>query len=274
MEIFTDNILRMPLIALVLTGLMCGYLGIFVILKRVVFLGAALAEVSSAGIAAALLLGLNPVIGSLAFVLGGVGIFSIRARRGVPQEAGVGIGYALAGALGVLLIHLGSGEAHMLDILTGCIIGVDVADVWLMLGVFLAIGVIHWLCFKEFIFTSFDPETAASQGIKVRLFDVIIFLTLGVAVAVSLRSVGTLVTFAFLVIPGAAALALARRMKTAILIAPIHAFIPAVLGYYLSYRFDLPTGATVTAVMIVLLLIPALLVKSKQYLPLLGASSS
>ncbi len=259
MEIFTDSLLRMPLIALVLAGLMCAYLGLFVILKRVVFLGAALAEVSSAGIAAAMLTKLNPVIGSLAFVLGAVGIFSGRSKRGIPQEASVGIGYAFAGALAILLIHLGSGEAHMLDILTGCIIGVETADVWIMFWVFIATVLVHWLCFKEFLFSSFDPETARSQGVNVRLLDIILFLTLGVAVAVGIRSVGTLVTFAFLVAPAAGALALARSMKAAIIAAPIFAVIPSVVGYYLSYRFDLPTGATVTAVMVALSLLPIIM---------------
>jgi ABC-type Mn2+/Zn2+ transport system permease subunit len=254
-EIFTDSFLRQPLIALVLTGVMCGYLGVFVVLKRVVFLGAALAEVSSAGIAAAMLVGLNPMIGSLALVIAGVAAFSVRSfKRAVPQEASVGVGYAFAGALAVLLVHLGTGEAHILDILTGNIIGVELADIWVMAGVFLVIASVHRLCFKEFLFASFDPETAASQGLRVGLWDGLLFLTIGVVVAVSIQSVGTLVTFAYLVVPAAAALSLAKGMNAAVFVAPFLAAAPALIGYYLSYRLDLPTGATVTAAMAALLL--------------------
>lgn len=254
MEVFTDSFLRQPLIALVICGAVCGYLGIFVVLRRTVFLGAALAEVSSAGIATAILAGVNPMLGSLSFVVAGVAAFSARpSRRQLPQEASVGVGYALAAAMAVLLIHLGTGEAHMLDVLTGNIIGVEATDLWVALAVFAGVMGVHALCFKEFLFTSFDPETAASQGYHTRLWDALLFLTVGIAVATSIRLVGTLVTFAYLVVPAVSALGVCRSLRTAIATIPFVGVLPAVVGYYLSYRLDLPTGATVTTVMVVLL---------------------
>ena len=260
MEIFTDSFLRQPLIALVLAGVLCGYLGVFVVLRRMVFLGAALAEVSSVGIAASMLAGLSPVIGSLGFVVLGIAVFSARPRRQtLPHESVVGVGYVLAAALAVLLVHLGTGEAHMLDILTGNIIGVETADIWWIAGTLAGVIVIHGLFFKEFLFTSFDPETAASQGFHIRLWDALLFLTLGAAVATSIRLVGTLVAFAYLVIPGVWALAVCRSMRSTVVLAPLFAVVPAVLGYYLSFRLDLPTGAAVASVLVFLLSLSLLL---------------
>lgn len=256
MEILRDPFLRWPLIALLLAAGMCSFLAVYVVLRRVAFLGAALAEISSVGVAVGILLGekfglrLNFVLCSLAFVLLGVGIFSIRpSRRRVPEEGVIGTGWALASALAILFVYFSqTGEIHMLDIVKGTPIGVPPHDVYVMGALFLPIAAVHYLFFKEFVFISFDPETAATQGFRTRLWDFLLYLTLGVAIAASIRTVGTLLTFSYLVIPGVVGLLVTRRLRPSFLVAVLTAVISTVIGYYVSVRHDWPTSATITVV--------------------------
>lgn len=263
MDIIRDSFLRWPLIALLLSASMCSFLAVYVVLRRVVFLGAALAEISSVGVAVAILLAekaafhSNPIFWSLLFVLVGVGIFSFRPpRRRIPEEGVIGTGWAVASALAILMIFFSdTGEAHMLDIVKGNPVGVPPADVYLMAAMFGVIAVVHFLLYKEFVFTSFDPETAATQGYRTRLWDLLLYLTLGVAIAVSIRTIGTLLTFSYLVIPGVTGLLLTRRLKPAFIASMVAAVIATALGYYLSVRKDWPTSATITTTSFVLLLV-------------------
>lgn len=254
-HILQDSFLRWPLIALLLAGGMCSFLAVYVVLRRVVFLGAALAEISSVGVAVGILLGekydihINFVICSLIFVLIGVGIFSIRPRkRSIPEEGVIGTGWAIASALAILFIYFSeTGEVHMLDIVKGTPIGVSPQDIAVMFALFLPVALIHGLFYKEFIFISFDPETAATQGYRTRLWDLLLYLTLGVVIAASIRTVGTLLTFSYLVIPGVLGLAITKQLKPAFILSFITAAISTVIGYYFSVKYDWPTSAAITA---------------------------
>lgn len=255
MHILQDSFLRWPLIALLLAGGMCSFLAVYVVLRRVVFLGAALAEISSVGVAVGILLGekydihINFVLCSLIFVLIGVGIFSIRPRkRSIPEEGVIGTGWAIASALAILFIYFSeTGEVHMLDIVKGTPIGVSPQDIAVMFALFLPVALIHGLFYKEFIFISFDPETAATQGYRTRLWDLLLYLTLGVVIAASIRTVGTLLTFSYLVIPGVLGLAITKQLKPAFILSFITATISTVIGYYFSVKYDWPTSAAITA---------------------------
>jgi zinc transport system permease protein len=262
----TQEFHRRALLALVLASGICSYLSVWVVLRRSVFLGAALAEISSAGVAFGALLEewlghhsesleeSHTLIGcALAAVLIGIAIFSIRpARRRIPEEGAIGSGWIIAGGLGLLFLDLNTqGEAHIRDILKGNLLGVNWHDVKLMTTVFIALTVIHFLFYKEFLFTSFDPETAATQGYRVRWWDFLLYLTLGIAIAVSIRFIGTLITFSSLVLPGVTALLLTRRLWLAFVLSVAVALIASVAGYSFLER---ATAAMVPVCSTVLLL--------------------
>lgn len=265
-EILTQEYHRRALLALILASGICSYLSVWVVLRRSVFLGAALAEISSAGVAFGALLEewlghhtenleeSHTLIGcALAAVLIGIIIFSIRpARRRIPEEGAIGSGWIIAGGFGLLFLDLNvQGEAHICDILKGNLLGVNWHDVQLMATFFLALAVIHVLFFKEFLFTSFDPETAATQGYRVRWWDFLLYFTLGVAIAMSIRFVGTLITFSSLVLPGVTALLLTRRLGLVFVLSVALAIVASVVGYSFLER---ATAATVPVCSTVLLL--------------------
>ena len=242
----------------------CAVLGVYVVLRRIVFVGAALAQVSSAGIALAYWLaghgiatGLasHPEALSLAATLGSVMFFARTVRGPVPPDARIGVWYAVAAAAGILLIAKAAvGEAH--DIfLQGNILGITTSDTVELLVVCIPVVIALFVFQKELLFTSFDPETARTLGYRVTLWDLAFYLVLGVVISVSMQFAGVLLVFNFLVLPAVTGLLLARTMGGTFLVSLGAALLAAVVGFALSIPFDLPTGPamiTVSGALVVL----------------------
>lgn len=243
-----------------LVAAMCSYLGLYVVLKRIVFVGVALSELSSAGIALALFLGMSPLFGSILFTLLGVLIFSARwSPRRVPHESFIGIIYCIAGAVAILLIAKSvHGESNMLKLLQGDVLTVDPRETLQMLGAFAVVAVLHALFSKEFVFVSFDRDSAQTLGFQAGMWDLLLFFTIGIVIAFSIRATGVLLTSTMLIIPAVTALLLTKRFPLAAVIAPVCGILPLIAGLYLSYIIDVPASAVVVALSFGLLL-PVLL---------------
>jgi zinc transport system permease protein len=240
-------------------ALACSVLGVYVVLRRIVFVGAALAEISSAGIALALWLsgrGLggelthHPVVFSLLFGLAGALFFSVghTPRAGVPPDATIGVTYAVAAAVGILLIAKATvGEAH--DIfLQGNILGITRTDTLVLLAIAIPVLLAHAVFYKEFLFVSFDRETARTLGFGVTAWNALLYFTLGLVIAFSMQFAGVMLVFNFLVLPAVTGLLLARSMAGIFAIAIGSAIVAAIVGFTLSVPFDLPSGpAIITA---------------------------
>jgi ABC-type Mn2+/Zn2+ transport system permease subunit len=247
--------MRRALAAGVLAALACGFLGLYVVLKRIVFVGVALAELSSAGVALALLAGFAPLLGSVALTLAGVALFSARGTsRRLPHETSIGILYATSGALAILLIAgAAHGETHMLKLLQGDVLAVDAGETWQMALAFVLVGALHALAGKEFTLVSFDPDEASALGLRTGLWSFLLFATIGTAIAFSIRAVGVLLTTALLVLPPATALLTCSRLRQAMWTAPLLAASTVVLGLHLSFVLDAPASAVTVALAFVLL---------------------
>ncbi|MFL5264592.1 MAG: metal ABC transporter permease [Anaeromyxobacteraceae bacterium] len=245
-----------PLLASVVAGALCGFLGVYVVLRRTVFVSAALTQLSTLGLIAALLLeealgvevehaGVQLAV-ALAFSVAGALLLGMMVRgRRVPAESGVGGTYVLAGALVVLganrLVH----AAHDLNAMVfGNAVAVPLVDLLALAAVAALCTAVHALFAKELVFVSFDPETAAALGYDTRRWDGLLFGTLGLAIPVAARALGALPVFAFLTIPAAAALLLVRRLRTAFLLAAAIGLVAATGGYVISWFLQIPTGAT------------------------------
>ena len=236
----------------------CGVLGVWVVLRRIVFVGAALAQLSSAGIALALvLLGLGVISGPLAqpllfalvLALLGAVAFGLGTRRAlVPPDATIGVTYAVAGAFGVLLISKAvAGEAHDL-FLHGNVLGMTRRDSLEQLVVSVPVLLVHAGFYKEFLFVSFDPETARAMGYRVTRWNLLLYFTLGLVIAFAIQTAGVLVVFNFLVLPAVTGLLLSRSMAGMFGWAVVSSVLAVVVGFVASVPFDLPTGSAIIAV--------------------------
>jgi ABC-type Mn2+/Zn2+ transport system permease subunit len=239
-------------------ALACSVLGVYVVLRRIVFVGAALAQLSSAGIALAMYLsgiGIggaltnHPVALALIVTIAGAMFFGIGGggRSHVPPDAIIGVTYAVAAAAGILLVAKAKvGEAH--DIfLQGNILGITRADTYVLLAVTIPVLVIHGAFYKEFLFVSFDRETARTLGYNVTFWNLLLYFTLGIVISNAMQFAGVMLVFNFLVLPAVTGLLLARSMSGIFTVAVIAALLASVIGFSLSVPFDLPSGPAMIA---------------------------
>ncbi|MEX2152748.1 MAG: metal ABC transporter permease [Gemmatimonadaceae bacterium] len=255
----TILLFRDALFGALLIALACSVLGVYVVLRRIVFVGAALAQLSSAGIALGMFLnGLgiggelthHPVAMALIVTIAGAMFFGIGGggRAGVPPDAVIGVTYAVAAAAGILLIAKAkSGEVH--DIfLQGNILGITRLDTLILLAVAVPVLLVHVIFYKEFLFVSFDRETARTLGYNVRFWNLLLYFTLGVVIAYAMQFAGVMLVFNFLVLPAVTGLLLAQSMRGIFAVAVLSALLAALFGFSLSVPFDLPSGPAIIAV--------------------------
>ena len=253
----TVLLFRDALYGALVIALGCSVLGVYVVLRRIVFVGAALAQLSSAGIALSIFLGGfavtatlggHPVAMALVVTLAGALFFGLGARGRVAPDATIGVAYAVAAAIGILLVAKATvGEAH--DIfLQGNILGMTRSDALTLLAIVAPVLAVHLVFHKEFLFVSFDRETAQTLGYRVRRWDLLLYLTLGLVIAFAMQFAGVILVFSYLVLPAVTGLLVARRMVGTFAVAIVAALVASVAGFALSVPFDLPTGPAIITV--------------------------
>jgi zinc transport system permease protein len=242
---------------------LCGFLGFFVILRRLAFVTAALGQVSLLGVAAGFLLGdllghdphgptplhLDPVVLALtltAVVAAGLAYTSRLSRP--PTESVVALAYLTASAFGLLVLSVQPSEEHEFKhLMVGSLIGMEQEHLVELCVVAFVTLVAQVLFFKDFLFVSFDREMALTLRLPVRSLELGLNVLIGLSVAVATRAIGSLPVFGFLVLPAGAALALSSSIPVTLILSVVGALVAAAVGLYLSLRHDLPTGAAMVA---------------------------
>jgi ABC-type Mn2+/Zn2+ transport system permease subunit len=239
-EMLSFPFVRIALLASAIIGSLCAFLGIHVVLRRIVFVGAALAEISALGVAAAVLMEWNPIYCSIGATFLGVLLLSFKRSRGrVPEDGYIGVGYATAWAASILLIYAAHhGEAHMRELLQGEILSMTEGDLSLLAAVFGGIALLHVVFFKEFWMVSFDPEMAQTLGLRAWLWNFLFYLSLGGAISIAIHDAGVLLVFSYLVMPPITGLLSTRRKGGVIAIAILSALIASVAGVWISFNYE------------------------------------
>lgn len=242
-----------PFIAsLILTGIH-AYLGVHVVERGVIFVDLALAQIAALGATIAILIGMDPHAAgaywlSLAFTFVGAAIFAFaRTRRGhIPQEAFIGIAYAVASATAILAMSKATGETeHLKDMLVGNILAVSYHDVIKTAILYGAIGLFHYIFRKQFLLISTDPEQAEARGLSIRFWDFLFYASFGFVVTSSVAIAGVLLVFCYLVVPSVGAMLFAEKIGKRLAIGWTMGTLVSALGVYFSVVFDTPTGATI-----------------------------
>jgi zinc/manganese transport system permease protein len=248
--------LAAPFVAsLILTGIH-AYLGVHVVERGVIFVDLSLAQIAALGAAIAILLPITggdphaPVVYwvSLGFTFIGAAVFStVRGQRArIPQEAIIGICYAVASAAAILAMSKATSESeHLKDMLVGNILAVSWGEVAETAGLYGAIGIFHYIFRKKFLAISLDHEKAVAQGLSVRFWDFLFYASFGFVVTSSVAIAGVLLVFCYLIVPSVAAMLYADTVGRRLAIGWTMGTIVSAIGVYLSLVLDLPTGATI-----------------------------
>ncbi len=259
------SLMATPFVAgLVLLGLH-AYMGTHVLGRGVIFVDLALAQLVALGATVALLAGFtlegNAAYGfSLLFALLGAGLFALtRTRRErIPQEAIIGITYVVASAASILAVDRAPhGAEHIKGLLVGSILWVTWPTIARIVAVYMGLGLFHWVFRRRFLQITLDTERARLEGISLRLWDFIFYASFGLMITLSVPIAGVLLVFSFLIVPAVSGALFSNRIGPQLFIGWGIGVAVSVIGCGLSYRLDLPTGATVVCTFGLVLLILA-----------------
>jgi zinc/manganese transport system permease protein len=242
-----------PFVAsLILTGIH-AYLGVHVVERGVIFVDLALAQIAALGATIAILIGMDPhgqgaYWLSLAFTFIGAAIFAFaRTRRNhIPQEAFIGIAYAVASAAAILAMSKATGETeHLKDMLVGNILAVDRHEVIKTAVLYGVIGLFHYIFRHKFLLISTNPAEAEARGMSIRFWDFLFYASFGFVVTSSVAIAGVLLVFCYLIVPSVGAMLFADRVGRRLAIGWTMGTLVSALGVYFSVLMDLPTGAAI-----------------------------
>ncbi|MBK7259339.1 MAG: metal ABC transporter permease [Ignavibacteriae bacterium] len=237
----------------VLVGVSCAFLGVYVVAKRVVFLGAVLTQASVLGLALTFLpfVPVPHTVGAVAVTLITVVIISrMLTEKKTPRDAVLGVVFITSVAARILIMqktpHVEAAEIE--NLLRGDILFVTPELFWLMAGAFVFAMAGHLLFFKEFIFVTFDAETAATQGYRARAWEMVFYLIAGVVISFATHMVGDLFVFGFLVVPPVTAMLLTRSVKGIFVLSVLIGLLAPVVGLVLAFVFDFPASPAIVGV--------------------------
>lgn len=247
LEALQYEFMRNALMAGLLAAVACGIVGVYVVVKKIVFISGGIAHASFGGIGLGYFLGINPIIGALFFSLAsGVAIGAITRRTRLAADTAIGILWALGMALGVMFIALTPGYApDLMSYLFGSILTVPFSDILLMLVLVAVIIGIAVALYKEYLILSFDEEYGTAVGMPVGKLYFLLLAMIALTVVVLIQIVGMILVIALLTFPAAMARQFTHNMKTMMLLAVFLGFLFIVGGLWLSYVLKLPSGATI-----------------------------
>jgi len=252
MSAFLDVMARPFVACLMLTGIH-AYLGLHVIERGVIFVDLALAQVAAFGATVGFLWGFGlhstaSYVIALGFTFVGAAIFAVTRLRKpiVPQEALIGIVYAVAAAASILVLSRApEGGEELKALLVGHLLFVDWSEILKIAVLYGLIGMVHWVVRKPLLAISRDPEAAFHRGLRVRWWDFLFYATFGVVVTSSVEMAGVLLVFSYLIVPAVCGVLLAKTIGQRLMVGWSAGTLTSMAGVIGSYWWDLPTGATV-----------------------------
>ena len=249
--------MQRALLVSALAATACGVVGTFVVLRGMAFLGDAIAHSALTGMAVAFLFGANIFLGALLWAVpASLGISFVSRRAGIRLDAVIGVLFAGGFAFGIILINVSENYAgDLLSILFGNVLGaswMDVLSVGLLAG---SVILVVWLLYKELVFTTYDSAVAEASGLPVRFLEYLLPLLVALTTVAALKTVGNVMVMSLLVVPAVTGSLLARRLSTMMTATVGVAIAAIVIGLYLSFHLNLPTGPAIVIVSVALLAI-------------------
>jgi zinc transport system permease protein len=248
---FEPVFMRLALLVSIATGVSLGVVGVYLVLRRVVFLGLVVANAATFGAALAQTIGWAPDLLSLAAAVGtSIALGRVRGSNRMSAESVVGWAYAAASSSTVLLLSwVPGGSADTLHLLIGNILAVSPTSAVALTVIAVLVGSMQLLFGRRFLLVTLDPETATVAGVHTRLWSFLLDLAIGVAVATAVLVIGALPTFAVLTLPAVAALLATKSVRATFATAAVLSVTLPSLALALSFYLDLPAGPTSVAVL-------------------------
>lgn len=251
LEFLQYGFIQNALIAAILVSVACGIVGSYVVVKKIVSISGAISHAAFGGIGLGFFIGINPIVAAIPFtVLSAVGIGLINEKVKISEDTAIGILWSVGMALGVIFINLTPGYApDLFSYLFGNILTVPSSDLVLMLILDVIIIFTVFLFYREFLAVSFDPEFSRVVGVPAEFVYILLLCIVALSVVVLIKVVGVILVIALLSIPAAVSKQITFKMKNIMILSVILGVILTILGLWLSYIFNLASGATIVLVL-------------------------
>ncbi|MGP8321290.1 MAG: metal ABC transporter permease [Methanosarcinaceae archaeon] len=251
LELLQYEFIRNAIAAGILASIACGIIGVYVVVKRIVFISGGIAHASFGGIGLGYYFGINPILGVLPFsIASALSMGWVSKRSRLPEDTAIGILWALGMSIGIILVNLTPGYApDLMTYLFGNILTVPFSDIILMLILDAIIILVVYLFYKEFLALCFDEEFAIVRGVAAERLYLVLLCLIALTVVILIRVVGVILVIALLTIPAAMSRQFTSNLKKMMLLSVIFGAVFSSGGIWLSYMFDVPSGATIVLVM-------------------------
>lgn len=247
LELFQYRYFVHGLIAALLVSISCGFVGTYVVSRRIVFITGGISHAAFGGVGIAYFLGVNPLAGASVFaVAAAVTLETIGSRARVREDSLIGMLWSFGMALGVLFVFLTPGyAANLMTYLFGDILTVSTTDLILMTGLALVVTVVFLLRLRRILYLAFDPEFARTQNIPVTGIQSLMMVLTALTVVVNIRVVGIVLVLALMTIPPAAANLLVKDFRRMIPLSILFSLVATLGGLLASHVLNVPSGATI-----------------------------
>ncbi len=260
-ELLQYKFITNSLLAGILASISCGIIGTYIVTRRMVFLSGGITHASFGGIGIGYFFGLNPIISAAIFgVLSALGIELVAKKTEIREDSVIGILWSFGMALGIMFVFLTPGYApNLMSYLFGSILTVSTLDIWMMLGLNLILIMIFILFFRVILFISYDQEYAKTHRIAVNLINYLLISLVALAIVLNIKVVGIILVISLLTIPQSIANLFTKNFKNIIFISIVIGLIGAFLGLVISYKINIPSGASIIFSLVMIFIIAKLL---------------
>ncbi|MEO0022461.1 MAG: metal ABC transporter permease [candidate division WOR-3 bacterium] len=274
-ELFSFGFIRNALIGALLVSTVCSVIGVLVVLRGLAFAGAGIAHAAFGGVALGFLLGVDPLLSAVIFCLVTAALVSFTgARTALRQDTTIGIFFSWTMALGVLFIGLMRRyDARVYGYLFGNVLGITSQNIGLMIGLTVLVLLLIAIFFKEFQFFIFDGEMAQASGLPVGILNLLLYGLIALTVVIALKAVGIILVEALLVIPAATAYQLTTSYKMMFVLSWLCATMASSAGLVLSYFFNLPSGATIVMVAVLIFVVAVIFSPKRRRCKICGRAA-
>lgn len=247
MDIFSYEFFRNALVGSLLACMVCGIIGTYIVTRRLVFIAGGVTHSSFGGVGLGMYLGVNPVISAFLFAVAtAVGVQWLGWRRRVREDSAIAMFWILGMSLGVIFCFLSPGySAELSTYLFGSILTVTHEDITLLAVVLAVLLLFTVMFYRVILLVAFDREFAVSRGVPVKSIELAMMVFTAVAVVATLRLVGVMMAISMLTVPQMTAMLFTNNYRRIMLCSVLFGYLAALAGLLLSYRVDIPSGATI-----------------------------
>ena len=240
-----------------LASITCGFIGAYIVARRMVFISGGITHASFGGIGLGYFLGINPIFGAAIFsILSAFGIRLVSKQTDIREDSAIGILWSFGMAVGIIFIYLTPGYApNLMSYLFGSILTVTLADLTMM-GILAAVTIAVFLFFyRTILFISFDEEYARSHNAPVETFNYLMLTLVALVIVINIRVAGIILVISYLTIPQSTANLFVNDLKKIIFLSVIISFSGSCIGLLISYYWNIPSGATIIFVFVLIFIL-------------------